>query len=428
MPQNKIQRFEYSILRVGEEGFSNRHFFELVKFNERHKNKYFSVGNKCIYFTQYVGVIQVGNLTIEILPKADVSSSDFNKWQSAFIEMLRISRLLHVHSITYANLRIRKTSLLDILFENFIDEVEILLHLGIIRKYRLTERNHKVLKGKILFSKNFRTNLFHKERFYSQHQIYDHNNIFNQIIATAVRVLPRILSNSILLDRIKKILIDFEEIDDIRISSEHFDKLIFDRKSNAYKRAISLSKMILLNYTPDIVSGKYNILSLLFDMNEVFEKFIFHILKYAALTEGNNIKDIRSQHKSLFWNNKSIRPDIIIELKSDGGLERIILDTKWKVLKQPYPSDSDLKQMYVYNLHFGAKQSFLLYPKVYISNFHPGNFEESEAVKEKFKDHKCNLYFVDMFDGNSLRKDLGKVILRDIVKQSQIENINLMVT
>ncbi len=203
MPKNKIQRFEYSVIRVGEEGFSDSHFFELVRLNERHNNKYFSIGNKCIYFTQYVGVIQVGNLTIEILPKADIGEGDFNKWQSAFINMLRVSRLLHFYSPTYADLKIRNASLLDIFFETFISEVELLIRLGLVKKYRLTERNAGFLKGKLLFPQNVKYNSIHAERFYTQHQIYDSNNIFNQIITAAVRVLPRVLSNSILLDKVK---------------------------------------------------------------------------------------------------------------------------------------------------------------------------------------------------------------------------------
>ncbi|MEP0862610.1 MAG: restriction endonuclease [Ignavibacterium sp.] len=415
MPKNKIQRFEYSVIRVGEEGFSDSHFFELVRLNERHNNKYFSIGNKCIYFTQYVGVIQVGNLTIEILPKADIGEGDFNKWQSAFINMLRVSRLLHFYSPTYADLKIRNASLLDIFFETFISEVELLIRLGLVKKYRLTERNAGFLKGKLLFPQNVKYNSIHAERFYTQHQIYDSNNIFNQIITAAVRVLPRVLSNSILLDKVKNILINLQEIDDIRITSDHFDNLVFDRKSNAYKRAILISKMILMNYSPDIVGGQYNILSLLFDMNEVFERYVYYILKDAASEFEYRDVQIKGQVSRKFWNHKTIRPDIIVDLNNGGQADRIIIDTKWKVLKQPYPSDTDLKQMYAYNLHFGAKRSFLLYPKVYDNEYYSGSFYISEGVKGEFENHQCNLYFLDMFDGNSLKKDLGKIILKSLI-------------
>jgi len=420
MPKHSIQRFEYSVLRVGDEGFSTGHFLELVRLNERHNNKYFSVGNKCIYFTQYVGVIQVGNLTIEVLPKADLSSNDVNKWQSAFIEMLRVSRLLYFHSPTYADLRIRNVSLLDLFFETFISEVEMLLRLGLVKKYRLAERNVGVLKGKLLFPQNVKYNSFHAERFYTRHQIYDSNNIFNQIIAAAVRVLQKALSNSMLFDRVKNILIDFQEIDDIPITSDNFDNLLFDRKTNAYKRAILISKMILMNYSPDIVGGQYNILSLLFDMNKVFEKYIYYILKDAASEFEYCDVQIKGQVNRKFWNHKTIRPDIIINLNCDGHSERIILDTKWKVLKQPSPSDLDLKQMYAYNLHFGAKRSFLLYPKVFDSDHYSGSFHTSKAVKSEFTNHQCNLYFIDMFDGDSLKKELGKIILRDIIDEDKL--------
>ena len=69
---NKIQIFEHQTLKVDETTkFNLVHFNALEKYGYKTKEKYFSVGNKRIKFNNYVGVIQVKNLTIEILPKAD---------------------------------------------------------------------------------------------------------------------------------------------------------------------------------------------------------------------------------------------------------------------------------------------------------------------------------------------------------------------
>ena len=43
----------------------------LLKFNEYHHYKYFNGITRGIRFKQYVGLIQVDGLTIEILPKVD---------------------------------------------------------------------------------------------------------------------------------------------------------------------------------------------------------------------------------------------------------------------------------------------------------------------------------------------------------------------
>ena len=70
--------------------FRECHFDAMVKFNELHQNKYFTIGHNGIVFKNYVGVIQVGGLTIEILPKADKKAdADKNLWQSVLLNMLK---------------------------------------------------------------------------------------------------------------------------------------------------------------------------------------------------------------------------------------------------------------------------------------------------------------------------------------------------
>ena len=53
---------------------------------------YFSLTNNGVRFNEYVGVLQVGNLLIEVLPKADkntVTDTERNKWRNTLIVMLR---------------------------------------------------------------------------------------------------------------------------------------------------------------------------------------------------------------------------------------------------------------------------------------------------------------------------------------------------
>jgi 5-methylcytosine-specific restriction enzyme subunit McrC len=79
-PKHKIQVFEHQTLHYGrmynDVGFTVNHFNALAKLNELHENKYFTVVHKGIKFAQYVGVVQIEDLCIEILPKADNDSDD----------------------------------------------------------------------------------------------------------------------------------------------------------------------------------------------------------------------------------------------------------------------------------------------------------------------------------------------------------------
>ena len=182
--------FEYGTLAVGEQRFTATQFEALVRYNERHGGQFFQVGHQRLYFNSYVGVLQVGSLAIEILPKTGkASASDRTKWQDALLQMLHQCGLIEVESAPEANLRLRLSPLIDLYLENFVTEVERLSHAGLAKKYRLCECNLNKVKGRILFSQHLRHNLFHQERMFTAHQTYDRDNVYNRILKGALDII-----------------------------------------------------------------------------------------------------------------------------------------------------------------------------------------------------------------------------------------------
>ena len=111
----------------------------LYDFNDRHDNKYFTGIRDGVKFKSYVGVIQIGGLTIEVLPKSDRNKgekSEYSVWHSVLLDMLRICKKINVHTVSETNLRKRHHSILELYFEMYLDEVEVLLRQGLIKKYR----------------------------------------------------------------------------------------------------------------------------------------------------------------------------------------------------------------------------------------------------------------------------------------------------
>ncbi len=188
-----IKVFEYSQLSINETDFTQAHFDQLVKYNERHYNKYFSVGHKSIYFKNYVGVFQVGNLAIEILPKADnnpLTTKELkDKWHNALIYMLHLCGYIKIDSISRADLKLQNISLIDLFYKLFIDETKSIVHHGLIRAYRHKSENLPYLKGRLVFNKHLSENYLHREKFYTVSQVYDHNNIYNQILCKTLKHL-----------------------------------------------------------------------------------------------------------------------------------------------------------------------------------------------------------------------------------------------
>jgi len=97
--KNSIQVFEYQELKLDNANFKKHHLDAMIKFNDKNDNKYFTVIHKGIKFNSYVGVIQIGSLTIEILPKVDKDNSNSKEqkktWQNVLLNMLRVCRTIN---------------------------------------------------------------------------------------------------------------------------------------------------------------------------------------------------------------------------------------------------------------------------------------------------------------------------------------------
>jgi 5-methylcytosine-specific restriction enzyme subunit McrC len=410
MPQ-LAQVFEHGTLAVGEQGLTSKHFEALVRYNDRHGCTLFKVGHRRLHFGSYVGVLQVGALTIEILPKAEKAAADKGKWQRALLQMLRQSGLLDVEAAAEADLRLRRTSLIDLYLEFFVSEVERLCHAGLLKKYRVCEANLHKLKGRILFRQQISRNLLHRERMFTAHQVYDADNPFNRILKRALGIVENVAQRQSVVGRASAGGFAFEGVSDARVTADTFYRLQMDRTTERYRKAIQLARFIILNYSPDLRGGSEHVIAILFDMNRLFEHFILVQLLRAQVQRQQQDLIIKRQPPQRFWASRSIRPDVIIDFSRPVS-RRLILDTKWKIPHKDQPADEDLKQMYVYNLQFGAQSSLLVYPRADIDQTEVHNRYAPSLSLPTGHRHTCGTHFIELFDKRQqLRRDIGQRLL-----------------
>jgi len=407
MPNRIIQVFEYEQLTLFEDSRGRRlkeqELESLLKFNDENTNKYFVPIHKGIKFNSFVGVLQVGNLTLEILPKSDRQkangSESYAQWRDALLTMLNVCNKMNVDAINEAHLKKRPFSLLEIYFHLYLIEVEKLLHQGLFKKYKVISGNLKAWKGRMNFSKNITYNIVRKERFYTTHQTYNYDHLINQILYKGLKVVSQVCANIEIQGKSKKLLACFPEIKDVRITESSFKKIQSSRKLYSFKKALDIAQLLILNYSPEIKSGNTKLLALIFDMNKLWEEYLYRMLKKV---QRENF-EVWAQSSKKFWENKTVRPDIVLNI--DG--QTYVIDAKWKIINQNKPSDADLKQMYVYNMYWEAEKSLLLYPS-------------SENKKEKFGSfwkgregkNLCKLGFVSVLkpDG-TIDLEIGNKIL-----------------
>ena len=395
--------------------FEEKELIAIQKYNSANKNKYFTLTHKGVKFKNYVGVLQIGKLTIEILPKADkglTKDSNFEtkqEWRNFMLQMLKKCGFINVTSLTHADLKLRNTSLLDIYIHEYLKESNLILKRGLRKKYRFIENNTGTLKGRLLFKQQITHNLIHKEKFYTSHQTYDRDNLFNQIIYKALSVLS-VISKPSFKDQINRLMIDFPELSNIRESETLFSNLKYDRNTQHYKRGVELAKLILLNFSPDIQTGSNNVIAILFDMNELWERYIYRLLSKDQ-DKGNYT--VSAQQSMSFWENKKIRPDIVYQKEINGENQTFVIDTKWKLIDSNKPGDNDLKQMYAYNMYWDSVKSILLYPKSDQEETSFGKFHKGRGDDE----NQCKLGFIKVWDSNK-----EGIVLRDSI-YSKIEEM-----
>lgn len=379
MRPNRITVFEHDSLYLdkGEKKLTTEQFKALQLFNPNNKLPYYSLLYRGVRFCEYVGVIQIGKTVIEVLPKADKYSE--NDWRKLLINVLKVVGSLEVKDTSSSSLKIKPNSILDLYFEKFINEVEYLYHNGLIKKYRKVEGNLHSLKGNLLFGKHIHKNLTHQERFYVKYNSYDIVHALHIIIYKAIKVLKQINTNADLESKIGALELLFPEMPDIKVTERLFDKIVYNRKTIIYKNVIEIAKLLLLRYHPDLISGRNNVLALMFDMNLLWEKFV-----YISLRKKLEGQRVTAQTRKIFWisdkgSKATIRADILIK-KDDNT---IVLDTKWKNINGSNPSSDDLKQMFVYHKYYDAQKVALVYP---------GDWGTMHGVYDyKSKENKCSL-------------------------------------
>ena len=399
LARHHITVFEHERIKLNQEingcRFDDLKLYALQQYYGDKGVPYFSLTHNGIQFNEHVGVIQVGNLLIEVLPKADKSEhskSEEKKWRDMLIGMMRAVGSFDAKVTSNSQLKIKANTVLDLYIEMFINEVEYLLHTGLIKKYRKTEGNTTSLKGCLVYKKQLQQNLSHEERFYVRHTAYDIENQWHILLNAAIKFIKQINTNASLHSRIGALMLFFPEMPTIKITEVHFEKLIYDRKTEGYRKVIEIAKLLLLQYHPDVSKGRNNVLALMFDMNKLWEQFV-----YVSLRKYYSDCKVSAQTSKLFWqpdngNCTGIRPDIVIQKENIT----IVLDTKWKNLNGYNPSADDLRQMYVYHEFYKAQKTALIYPGVGAEI--TGNYFDVDSNLNR--EMQCSVLQVELKAGN----------------------------
>jgi 5-methylcytosine-specific restriction enzyme subunit McrC len=414
---NLIQVFEYEKLKVDDErGFTKEMFQQMERFRGTGQDfPYYSLGHNCILFNEYVGVIQVGKTSIEVLPKIDRDDRDTSKWQGILLQMLLYTQNVQPQTFQDAQLNLKSNSILELYFDLFLNQCLRLMRQGLIKRYRQVEGNQLALKGALVFGKHIQQNVVHKERFYTRHTIYSKQHLLHQVLFETLQLIRSVSSNSSIGEKVNRVLFDFPEQERLKVSALHFDRIPTNRKTEPYSEALKIARLLLLRFRPDISHGVEEVISLMFDMNSLWEEFVFKSVKQSRISSRT-----LQEPKFKYWNGeglgkKLLKPDIYVELENG---DRLILETKWKTPHNSKPNDADLRQLLAYSHFYNAKASYLLYPSKEDQKFE-GNFASTKyksGESPSYGDVHGGVIRLNILDGEKLNMEIGEELINSLVK------------
>lgn len=330
----------------------------------------------------WVGVIKYKNLHLEILPKlisADVnndnkiSEDERSIILKNLIFMLSYTKKLDIKTNDNAKLAAEKNPFIEILIREFATSLFESLKRLTPKRYVREEENLNYLKGKIKFSENIRYNCTNQAKFYCEYDEFSENNLLNQLFLFVSTCLYNISNSSYNKKTLKFIINYYSDISFVRFDKFKARKIKLTRNQELFKKPFKLAKMFVEQTSVDLSKNKFKNITLVWDMNKLFEEFIFELIK-RKIPECHASAQ---KTKRLLVKDKETRRDTKVDILVQKP--EVIIDTKYKKFTNfKEISSADIYQVTTYCLLHKYHRAILLYPQFEneepdIKNYHLNN-------------------------------------------------------
>ena len=365
---------EYESIRVGDtcdassQTVTKAQGAFLERFNEaqqrRFKARPFQYGPRGSLVAQnYVGIIDLGNDQVEVLPKIDAPATDVRR---SLAKMLCVA--LDVDVLGEGGTSVNEAdSILEVLVRLFCAHLWTALHKGMVRRYEAKSDTLTVLRGRVDFTQQLRQNICRPDRLACNFDEFTEDTALNQVLKAALRLLIRVAKRPANQRSLAELLFCMEDVADVPIGALRWHQAVADRLSARYRPLLEMAKLFLSGTSPDVLTGQRAGFALMFDMNVLFEEYVGRLLQRTFARSGMAVRR-QGPFRHVARRNDGmpaflLKPDVAAQHGEDI---RWIVDTKWKRLDLDRTRDGvssgDMYQMVVYARQYRAPHVMLLYP------------------------------------------------------------------
>lgn len=313
-----------------------------------------------------VGVIKYKNIHLQILPKLICADDNKENILKNLIFMLSYTRKLEIKTSNADKLYASENPFIEILIREYAKSLSECLKRLTPKNYISEEDNLTYLKGKIKFSENIRLNACNQAKFYCQYDEFSENNALNQLFLFVSECLYNISKDNHNRKILKFIINYYSEVDLVRFDRFMAGKIRLSRNQELFRKPFMLAKMFIEKTSVDMSKNRFDSITMLWDMNKLFEEFVFEIMKKYEHETGFNFTSQKIESLLITADGdrkRDTKVDIMAE-RTSGDKEKIIIDTKYKKFEGIDDfSNADVYQVSTYCILHNTKHAILIYPQ-----------------------------------------------------------------
>lgn len=240
---------------------------------------------------QYVGVIEVGDIVVEIYPKLDSALIDVSnivphEWSAETVMqnlfwMLEVSEHRDLIESATAHLEETPSSFFDLfaylLGWHLLPELER----GVGHAYVMLEENLRSVRGRIRLAEQVTTNWNRMDRMFCSWDEFTANTAINRLFKCACRFLSarvRYTEAAYLLSNCEVLLSEADDVHPVTALRD-VEGLRFDRSLERFRSSFDLGKRLLMGIGHNMGAGSANTFVFLLDMNQLFETYVQAVLE-----------------------------------------------------------------------------------------------------------------------------------------------------
>lgn len=204
----------------------------------------------------------------------------------------RVDRLFHLLGRTHRVHFLRsttelgdRTGLTDGFAAIFLNMVQRQMRRGLLKGYRTEHEALPGIRGRVRTADQLRRRFAMALPVEVTYDDYTEDITENRLLKAALRRLTQLRPASPhLRSRLAEALASFAVVSDIAFNRSNLPTIRYSRLSEPYRPVLELAILILRNSAVELQQGRRAVAGLLFDMNQVFEDFVFESLRRRLVT------------------------------------------------------------------------------------------------------------------------------------------------